>query len=368
MVRFGRTCLIAFGLCAALIATPSLAQTLCVGGAENGNLEAGEQCDGNGDLNDCCTGNCTFAPDNTLCDDNNDCSVNTKCDASGDCGGGSGAPNGTHCRQRDTSGNPENCMEYLCQGKACTDEVVYDPCDDDDPCTQDICTDPATQTCSESHPTLPEESPCDSDDDVCTVETCDALGECVQQSTIDCSTQTPPPGVCEFYACDPSDGSCDLQDKPKGTSCTSDNNDCTDDECNARGDCKHFGVPAGTQCSDGNACTIGEQCNAHKTCGPANTQYAGSPPNDGRACPDDGNPCTNDYCEDNSTVCIHTINNYSGGGNTNGMACTDANPCSDASACTSGICLATSCLSAGNCGPCGGGAACDGVLPDCGCQ
>ena len=41
-----------------------------------------------------------------------------------------------------------------------------------------------------------------------------------------------------------------------GTACTSDENECTDDVCNATGTCTH--MPIAAPCDDGNACTIGD--------------------------------------------------------------------------------------------------------------
>ncbi|HZR82809.1 MAG TPA: hypothetical protein VFD92_17065 [Candidatus Binatia bacterium] len=397
--------LAAIGLATALLLTPALARATCVGGSPNGTLESGEQCDGGSDATDCCTDSCTFAADNTACDDHNDCSVNSKCDASGDCGGGTAAPNGSTCRQRNVDGSPADCKTYLCDAKACTSTVTSDPCSDGNACTQDTCTDPTTNppTCSPSHPALPPDSPCDTDANACTVEKCDASVQCVLYTTVDCSNASPAPGVCEFYSCNPSSGACVLGDKPKGTSCTSDGNDCTDDECNSRGDCKHFAVNAGHLCSDGNPCTIGEQCNGNKVCGPAGTSYEGTPGNAGGSCADDNNVCTYDYCNGVVSTCQHSSTPYGGGtstnGNscptdnnactydicnsgacshvgtnpftsetTNGNSCTDANTCTATSACNNGACTGTSCVSSGTCSTFCGNPACTQTLPACGCS
>lgn len=50
--------------------------------------------------------------------------------------------------------------------------------------------------------------------------------------------------------------SCTLQ--PAGSACTEDDNVCTDDACDASGQCRH--EPNTMECEDGNACTTGDQC------------------------------------------------------------------------------------------------------------
>jgi hypothetical protein len=310
-------------LAAGLAWAPYSALAACVGGAPNGALQGGEDCDDGTLPSDCCSDTCTFIAQGTLCDDFNDCSKSTKCDGSGECGGGTNNP-GT-CRKRDDeTGAPVNCIVYTCAGKACdASQPVMDICDDMNPCSEDICLDPATDSCDPIHPPIPAGSPCNSDNDACTIEECDAGGVCVYDSTISCPDSNPLD--CVDRLCDIETGSCVNVDEAKGKTCTSDNNTCTQDECNARGDCKHYKLPAGTPCDDGNFCTGGEQCNATKVCGGGT--FAGVPINENQAC-------------------------------------NDTNICTD-SLCLSGACTATACR-VGGCPACS--STCNTTLPGCGCS
>ena len=306
-----------------LVVTPRAAVAACVGGGPDGILQSGEQCDA-GTLNptDCCTDTCTFVAQGVLCDDLNDCSKNTKCDGSGECAGGTSQA-GT-CRKRDgVTGDPVNCIVYTCNGKACdVSQPVADICSDSNPCTTDICVDPTTDTCDPVHPPLGDGAPCDSDFNACTLEECDALGVCNYQSTISC----PDANLldCTATLCDTQTGSCATEPEQKGKACASDNNTCTQDECNSRGDCKHFKLAAGTPCDDGNFCTGGEQCDSYKVCGGG--VYAGAPVNEG-------------------------------------VACNDTNICTD-SACNNGACTVTNCR-VGTCPVCS--STCNTTMPSCGC-
>jgi hypothetical protein len=351
--------LASLSLTAAFCLTAANAGATCVGGSKNGVLEAGEQCD---DPGTCCAADCTFVASGVACDDFNDCSRNTKCDGSGDCGGGSANPSGTLCHDYNPDGSFASCQMHACSGRVCTPAVVSDLCTDNNPCTQDICH-PATQTCEPTHPPLSAGTVCDTDGSACTLEKCNDVGACLLISTTDCSGQ-PDPGVCKFNTCDPASGGCTVLNRPKGTTCTSDNNMCTDDECNSTGTCKHFNVDTGTPCDDGNVCSVGESC-YRGTCG-GNAANAGGPANDGRACPDDGNVCTFDYCVQGTTTCGHSVTAYTGGGTTNGLACNDNDACTSDSSCSNGACTGTACVGSGGCGDCGN-TACNNTLPRCGC-
>lgn len=325
MLRHRLSCIgiTALVLAMGVILTPRAAHAACSGGAPNGQLQAGEQCDEGTLPNDCCTDQCAFVVQGTFCDDFNDCSKSTRCDGSGECGGGSSQA-GT-CRKRDAdTGDPVNCITYTCVNKACdASQPVEDLCDlDDNPCTEAVCLDPAEDLCDPVEPPLPAGAPCDSDNDACSVEECSALGACAFQNYINCPDSDPLD--CTAHLCDVQSGSCITEDEPKSKTCTSDNNSCTEDECNARGDCKHFKLSAGTPCDDNNICTGGEQCDGNKVCGGG--VYAGAPVNQGAAC-NDTNICTNSFCQ-------------------------------------SGTCAATSCR-VGSCPQCS--TTCNTTLPSCGC-
>lgn len=84
---------------------------------------------------------------------------------------------------------------------------------------------------------------------------------------------------------------------PAGATCSTDENGCTDDVCNATGACVH--VPNTSPCDgDRNACILGDVC-AGGTCVPGSTLAPA-----GQACDDDFDPCTDDVCDATGT-CTH---------------------------------------------------------------
>ncbi len=158
------------------------------------------------------------------------------------------------------------CTQFKCDPKdgACKATKLTDPCDDGNPCTQgDVCADgtnPMYGMCKGS-PKL-----CD-DGKVCTVD-----------------------------SCDPMDGHCG--NEPKNENCPGSNNPCVSQifcdpfageaaDPNLDG-CVVVYKPMGTPCNDGDSCTTGESCsdqNGALLC-------VGFPLD-----VDDGNPCTNDWCD-----------------------------------------------------------------------
>ena len=129
----------------------------------------------------------------------------------------------------------------------------------------------------------------------------------------------------EAAPCD--DGNlCTLGDTCLAGTCTggaaancNDGNPCTDDSCDDATGCIHDNNQA--PCSDGDVCTVSDLCSGGQC-------LAGEP----LAC-DDGNPCTDDSC-DETVGCIHANNQA---------------PCNDGNACTTGEECAA--------GQCGGGVA-----------
>ena len=136
-----------------------------------------------------------------------------------------------------------------------------------------------------------------------------------------------------FGECDNPDacnalGECEANNKPDGTVCTEDGNECTDDICLA-GLCENPPQPEGFACGDpfddecdnpdtcdgagtcldnleppGFACgdPTDTDCNNPDTCNGAGTCLINHEL-DGTPCTDDGNDCTQDYCE--TGECIH---------------------------------------------------------------
>ena len=170
-------------------------------------------------------------------------------------------------------------------------------------------------------------------------------------------------GDAGFGECDSPDscdgaGSCEINNKPNGTLCGDDGNDCTGDVCNA-GVCVHPNLKSGTACGDQTAgeCDQPDTCDGAGTCevnfvptgvpcgDPSTSECdnadvcdgAGSCDSnnqpDGLACTDDGNDCTLDECS--AGDCIHPFSPP-------GSACGDSGntDCDNPDSCDgAGVCL-----------------------------
>ena len=113
---------------------------------------------------------CSFFPDPSLCPAPTECTVYT-CNLNGTCSGSSKGPVICH------GGNL--CYVGTCVGNGCQIDAYL--CDDNNPCTDDICADPATGACTHSDNT----AHCD-DGNACTADSCDPSVGCVH---------TPIPGL-----------------------------------------------------------------------------------------------------------------------------------------------------------------------------
>jgi len=263
-------------------------------------------------------------------------------------------------------------------GYACDTDTNGDPCDDicdtppctPDPCCEVTCDSPPNNQCWQltgscsaavcSYTELAQGTPCD-DGDACTVDECDAAGNCVsttappgtscddgdpctQDDTCDqgvcagAGYTCPGPEECESsVGCD-GYGGCAALNEHSGTPCTADSISCTVDACDGRGSCEH--PVAAEMCRIQGVCVeAGEEepGNPCRICLPWTTQTAHSPVDNGTPCSDanmcggdcvaghcgggsppcgDGNMCTTDVCDDD-TGCIYTPQP--------GSSCDDAN-------------------------------------------
>ncbi len=125
------------------------------------------------------------------------------------------------------------------------------------------------------------------------------------------------------------------------TPCTSDGNVCTENVCNAQGDC--VAVANDAACDDGVVCNGTDTC-ADGTC----SVHSGDPCSEGAecnnfcdeetgscltpfgvSCADEGNPCTDDMC-DGRGECMRMPNN---------IACDDGDPCTHGDVCFRARCV-----------------------------
>lgn len=313
-------------------------------------------------------GSCSLAPTNggSPCDDGNKCTYGESC-SDGACIGGKAL----NCNDGDL------CTDDSCQpGVGCTASFNDAPCDDGDLCTtKDFC---AAGDCSPGEPlNCDDNNPCTND--ICnpvkgclhtnSSQPCDDLDPCTEQDSCsgglclgtlpkDCGDDNP----CTDDICIPlagcsynnnvnpcNDGNaCTVADMCNGGSCSpgstldcDDGNVCTADSCSpSNGLCLHAPTPG--DCDDNNPCTTTDTCSGGKCVGSA-------PPD----C-DDENVCTTDYC-DPASGCVHLLNN---------APCDDDNLCTTKDQCNLGECVGGPALTCTDGNPCTD----DGCKPEAGCS
>ena len=317
---------------------------------------------------------CAGAPDGRACDDGDPCTTSDRCDG-GVCVGGDSlaCSDPSPCRAGRCEPGVGCVFSDLDDGEACTLSCFTaatcksgrcepalgsaKPCpDSSDPCVDRWSCDSATGTCS--IPIFaPTGSPCDLDDDVCSLDRCDGDGACVASGALDTCAQQSQNNPCWTYTCVKKTGctrtsfvlgaSCDdlnpctLSDTckllPSGQEgCLGtpfdidDKNPCTDDACLA-GAVTHTPI-------DGIVCTTPlDLCDGVGLCqaGLCNTSPVVQ-------C-DDHDPCTLDRCDPATGACLHDPA-------PDGGACDDQDACTTLDRCAAGACKG---LTLGNC--CGNG-------------
>ena len=217
--------------------------------------------------------------------------------------------------------------DEICDGKDndCDTGTDEKACDDENPCTDDIC-DPLsgcenkfnTNVCTDSNP--------------CTTgDLCDG-GKCVGK-WVDCDDQNP----CTSDVCDPVGGcvstpnelacsdsnACTVDDQCAGGVCLpgsalgcDDENGCTLDGCDPDEGCTT--TPTTAPCDDANDCTVQDTC--------ADSVCAGIP----KEC-DDDDPCTADTCDPDVGGCVFAPSS--------GATCDDGIDCSSGDTCQDGECV-----------------------------
>ena len=344
---------------------------------------------------DSCQGDegCIYAPNFVPCDDDEPCTVNDQCEdaechgypldcscqINSDCGA---LEDGNYCNgtlECDTTALP-----YVCVVKPSTKVICPEPeglhafcnaascdpgsgdcsivatnqgfaCNDEDACTigvicQDgLCAGGVATNCNDGNlctdascdpgagcQHLPNEVPCDDGDACSTVDAC-ADGECLGSAPLVCDDGN----VCTDDSCSPESGclfaanqgdcddgnACTLGDHCQSASCLAetlidcdDSNPCTDDSCAAESGCAHSFNTA--PCTDLDPCTANDVC-TEGSCAPGPAVDC-----------DDGNPCTDDSC-DESGACQHLPND---------ILCDDANACTVGDICKGGACTPAAAL------------------------
>ena len=271
---------------------------MCGGGDEvdcdDGNYCTSEYC--NPALN-----GCVYENNNFSCDDNNACTADDMCQE-GSCGG-----NPLSC----SDGNP--CTADLCDPETgCYNEAITGACNDNNACT-------INDTCGDDGVCRGETVECD-DENTCTDDYCDRDLGCVYE---------PRGGAC-------TDGNpCTINDQCSGGLCSGtevdcdDGDPCTVDSCDiTTGQCLHP-PGSGANCDDGNMCTENDRC--------FNGECNGTP----ITCPDDGNECTDNVC-DETQGCVAMYNSN---------LCDDGLYCTVSDSCLNGSCVGSEryCGAGGDC-------------------
>ncbi|KAM9983394.1 hypothetical protein ACTFIY_000131 [Dictyostelium cf. discoideum] len=194
------------------------------------------------------------------------------------------------------------CFSFIgCRNSTCLYETI--DVDDEVDCTADTCSDRYGVTNTPNDSLCPPENLCDT-------FLCDIQSGCVAIPKVNC----PEPNQCQIpLGCNRENGICEYDE----IDCD-DDNECTDDHCDPiLGECVHF--------SNNTICSIQasnfSSCYLSGVCGEFGCQFVED------SC-DDGNPCTDDYC-DIEKGCVSDKNDWN---------------CDSLNACSEGICTENGCV------------------------
>jgi hypothetical protein len=216
------------------------------------------------------------------------------------------------------------CTDDFCQEGICVHLNNHAACDDgqacstNDHCLNGVCVGESQLSCDDGNP--------------CTTDGCDDLAGCVHYpNSLPCSDddECTRGDVCSEGRCQPgAEVDCD------------DSNICTDESCDPLRGCVY--VNNQNPCDDGQLCSTNDRC--------VNGVCVGESDKD---C-DDGNPCTEDSCDD-ALGCVHSYNR---------APCDDNNECTLYDVCNLGVCAGVEELD------CEDGNVCttDKCFPDSGCD
>jgi hypothetical protein len=339
-----RQCVADAGVCPCALKSVQLSlSTPCVEINDLGEC-AGKRVCTDGGLSECdalepapeiCDGidnNCNSLVDEETCDDDNGC---TEDQCSGEDGCVNTALSGIECLDGDPCTVADHCEEGLCIGAPVA-------CDDQNPCTDDMCT--ATGGCEY----LPIPGSCD-DDNPCTVGDQCGDGQC-SGTPVSCDCQTDDDcavledeDVCNGtllcnltelpYKCEVDPATVISCPEPEGI-----NAPCLMAVCNSmNGECTFESGNDSKSCDDEDACTFGERC-LDGACDEGSVLNC-----------NDGNPCTDESCN-GETGCVITFNVE---------PCSDGNVCTVSDLCADGECASGSVLECDDDNICNGQESCD---------
>ena len=257
--------------------------------------------------------------------------------------------NGDSCDDGNACTMEDRCDDKQCAGEPIPQELL----DDGDVCTDDLC-DPLDGV---MHPF--NFAPCDDLNECTEGDQCNGAGKCAGNLA-----PVQPAADCKFWVCNPATGDLEKQNASDGSWCDDGDACSVNDACQA-GKCE----PGGTvnpddgnpctndycdpedgvfhlynskPCSDGNLCTVSDQC--------VQGECKGAP----AACPSDGNPCTKEYCDPTVGCAYEALDNTAPG------TCDDDNLCTMGDFCVAGKCTGGSAANSDDGNPC----TLDYCLPD----
>ncbi|MBN9685632.1 MULTISPECIES: kelch repeat-containing protein [unclassified Corallococcus] len=276
----------------------------------------------------CSDGSCSYAykAAGAQCDDGDACTLGETCNGAGGCAGtpvSCSTPPGQCYQAAGTCSGGTCSYAPKAAGTACDDGnagTINDVCSGSGSCAGVVaCTTPP-DACHGSpgtysngactYPLRPAGTSC-GPGQICTATGMCASG-CLIAGTFHAAGTTNPSGACQV--CNPSvsttnwsfkpaatecraaSGPCDVAEscsgtaadcpadgfKGSGTACTSDNNACTQDTCNAAGSCTHPPVATGTSCGSGQLCNPAGQCQS--ACWIAGVYYSAGATHPSSAC------------------------------------------------------------------------------------
>lgn len=217
-------------------------------------------------------------------------------------------PDGKECMPIDLPNCKDAFLGHCKQGKCEPDVLFEKDCNDNNPCTVDVCDE--GKGCIHEPITGGKcigKNKCD-------VGECNE-GKCVVYQGKACDDGN----LCTNDICDPEKGC--IHEALTGPICD-DQDACTIEDRCEEGVCK--GIPL--NCDDGNICTS-DGCD--KSIGCFHDIAVNPCCEGGVAICDDSNPCTNDECDPVTFECKPVFNN---------SACDDSDPCTVADMCNQGIC------------------------------
>jgi len=260
------------------------------------------------------TGNMKYKELSTPCEADGDKCTIDHCDGKGSC----------ILKENVPVPPAQECKSFYCDpidGKIkedYTDFPLSTPCElDGDLCTNDHCDGTGSCVFKDNVPVPPAEkcrefycdpadgkiypknyklsTPCEADDNLCTIDHCDGAGSCTLLDNVDCSSLD---DKCQEGVCNPSDGQCypDYSKYPWSTSCEADSSKCTIDHCNGSGSCvfkENVSIPLAQQCKSFYCDPADGKIKENYTAYPLSTP-----------CNADDKFCTIDHC-DGSGSCVY---------------------------------------------------------------